>query len=230
MLLNRYSLVFIIYLISLIQIQAQINKVAEYVTWTNSTLGTKWLKSLHNVQLQKIQQYYVPQEKNHCGIATSVILQNIMHGDETKYNQENIFEDINDIVTKEEVSKQGITLRKFSQINYRLLARKYVLLWDRAEPDVNFLFEDFKRNLLSMMKDPTIYIGINFGRQELFGVNVGHFSPIAGYIPYLDQVLVYDVNVNYSPYFIPIDKLYNAMGLVDSSTKKSRGYVVFQTI
>ena len=49
----------------------------------------------------------------------------------------------------------------------------------------------------------------------------GHHSPIGAVVE--DRVFVLDVNKSYGPWLVPIEKLFEAMDTVDSSSGKKRG-------
>lgn len=66
---------------------------------------------------------------------------------------------------------------------------------------------------------------INFNRRPLFGVDIGHHSPIGGYLETQDLVFVLDVLDKYQPFLVPADRLYEAMNMVDPETGKTRGLI-----
>ena len=59
----------------------------------------------------------------------------------------------------------------------------------------------------------------------LFGRGGGHHSPIGGYLPDPDLVLVLDVNGSYKPWLVKSERLFEAMNTVDSSTGRKRGLI-----
>ena len=67
----------------------------------------------------------------------------------------------------------------------------------------------------------------SFSRSVLKQTGTGHFSPIGGYIPSLDKVLVMDVaRFKYPSYWVDVETLWNAMCQADLETFKPRGYIV----
>ncbi|MCP5420129.1 MAG: phytochelatin synthase [Gammaproteobacteria bacterium] len=66
---------------------------------------------------------------------------------------------------------------------------------------------------------------INFNRAPLFGVNVGHHSPLGGYLEDHDLVFVLDVLEEYRPFLVPSERLYEAMNTLDMETGKKRGLI-----
>lgn len=67
----------------------------------------------------------------------------------------------------------------------------------------------------------------SFSRSVLKQTGTGHFSPIGGYIPSLDKVLVMDVaRFKYPSYWVDVKTLWNAMCQADLETFKPRGFIV----
>jgi hypothetical protein len=68
---------------------------------------------------------------------------------------------------------------------------------------------------------------VSYSRTVLSQTGIGHFSPIGGYHPSSDMVLIMDVaRFKYPPHWIPLSLLYDALCTVDSETGKSRGYLL----
>jgi len=88
----------------------------------------------------------------------------------------------------------------------------------------NLTIEQFRTHLKKSNNENYRYI-INFNRFPLFGINIGHHSPLGGYIEGNDMVFVLDVNDNYKPFLVKSDKLYDAMNTTDNETKKKRGLI-----
>lgn len=71
------------------------------------------------------------------------------------------------------------------------------------------------------------FLVASFARSSLGQTGDGHFSPIAAYHPPTDSCLVLDVaRFKYSPFWVPVKELYDAMIPADSVTGKSRGWVL----
>lgn len=114
----------------------------------------------------------------------------------------------------------GLTLDEMAQ-----------LIRANADLDVTVLrdltLEEFRTHL-HRVKDPAYRYLINFNRQPLFGVAIGHHSPIGGYLPEADLVFVLDVLDQYQPFLAPADRLYEAMNTVDPETGKKRGLLLVE--
>lgn len=66
-----------------------------------------------------------------------------------------------------------------------------------------------------------------YDRSALDQTGDGHFSPIGGYHPARDLVLVLDVaRFKYPPHWIAAERLWHAMRAVDPATGRSRGWMV----
>jgi len=75
--------------------------------------------------------------------------------------------------------------------------------------------------------DPAGHMVVSFWRPSLGQTGTGHFSPIAGYHAASDHALVLDVaRFKYPSYWVPVEKLWEAMKFVDEDTGMSRGYTV----
>eukprot|EP00600_Ochromonadales_sp_CCMP1393_P002924 CAMPEP_0174978244 /NCGR_PEP_ID=MMETSP0004_2-20121128/14080_1 /TAXON_ID=420556 /ORGANISM="Ochromonas sp., Strain CCMP1393" /LENGTH=372 /DNA_ID=CAMNT_0016229563 /DNA_START=227 /DNA_END=1345 /DNA_ORIENTATION=+ len=71
------------------------------------------------------------------------------------------------------------------------------------------------------------FLVVNFARQILHQTGDGHFSPIGGYHPKKDLVLLMDVaRFKYPPYWLPLRDLWAAMAEPDAKTGQPRGYFV----
>lgn len=79
---------------------------------------------------------------------------------------------------------------------------------------------------MRLINDPHHRIIVNFHRGPLFGRGHGHFSPLLGYLPTRDLVLVGDVNPDYRPFLVSTARLWSAAHTVDPDTGKLRGLAV----
>lgn len=83
---------------------------------------------------------------------------------------------------------------------------------------------------LSRCNDPANRCIVNFDRGPIFGISVGHFSPIAGYDPRQDLVTLLDVTPGFGPTLVPSQLLYTAVQTKDSGTARSRGLLLLTDI
>jgi hypothetical protein len=85
-------------------------------------------------------------------------------------------------------------------------------------------FEEF-RDHIRQANHPGFRYVINFNRLPLFGVDIGHHSPIGGYIEDSDSVFLLDVLEDYKPFIVSTEKLFIAMNTIDNETDKKRGLI-----
>lgn len=95
----------------------------------------------------------------------------------------------------------------------------------RVEILRNLPIADFRRHMAATNDPKRRYI-INFHRGPLFGRGHGHHSPILGYLPDRDLVLIGDVNADYKPYLVRADRLQRAVNTVDGETGDLRGMLL----
>lgn len=146
-----------------------------------------------------------------CGPAAAV---NLFHSlDLHQFTQNNVFDR----------AETGYWKARLLGMNLDELAG---LIRDNAALEVTVLrgltLEEF-RGQMRRANDPALRYLINFNRRPLFGVSIGHHSPIGGYLMDLDLVFVLDVLDDYKPYLVSVPRLYEAMDTVDSETGKKRG-------
>jgi glutathione gamma-glutamylcysteinyltransferase len=73
---------------------------------------------------------------------------------------------------------------------------------------------------------PKMYLAVSYNRQVLQQTGTGHFSPIAAYDKVSNHVLILDTaRFKYTPHWVPLDMLFQAMLSVDPQTNKSRGFI-----
>lgn len=81
------------------------------------------------------------------------------------------------------------------------------------------------REQMRRANDPARRYIVNFARGPLFGGLGAHHSPVGGYLPDEDLVLVLDVNRAYGPWLVTSAALHGAVDTVDCSSGKKRGLV-----
>jgi len=76
---------------------------------------------------------------------------------------------------------------------------------------------------------PRQFIISSYHRGVLSQTGTGHFSPIGGYHPEQDLVLILDVaRFKYPPHWVKLPLLFQAMMEEDEATHRSRGYILLQ--
>ncbi|GIL66083.1 hypothetical protein Vafri_19692 [Volvox africanus] len=68
---------------------------------------------------------------------------------------------------------------------------------------------------------------VSYSRKRFMQSGDGHFSPIGGYNPVRDMVLILDVaRFKYSPHWVRVDELIEAMGMLDPAIGRPRGFIL----
>ncbi|HET9596577.1 MAG TPA: phytochelatin synthase family protein [Anaeromyxobacteraceae bacterium] len=109
----------------------------------------------------------------------------------------------------------GLTLDEEAELIRNKTGRAVTVLRDLD-------FEAF-RHEIARANDPALRYVANFSRAPLFGRGGGHHSPIGGYLPDRDLVLVLDVNERYGRWLVPTERLFRAVNTVDAATGRRRG-------
>ena len=79
------------------------------------------------------------------------------------------------------------------------------------------------RDLLGALDRPGRRLIVNFDRAAIHGVALGHFSPLGGYDPVSDRVLLLDVTPGYGVQLVPSPLLLAAMQTLDPVSGRRRG-------
>lgn len=112
----------------------------------------------------------------------------------------------------------GLTLDQLGDVLRQKTARPVTVMRDLS-------LAQFRQELVHVNNLDRRYI-LNFHRGPLFGRGHGHFSPLIGYLPEQDLVLVGDVNPAYRPYLVSSERLWQAMNTVDDATSRKRGLLM----
>jgi hypothetical protein len=100
------------------------------------------------------------------------------------------------------------------------------------QPACAYSIESFRQLVQSVSSSSKadIFIIANFSRRKLGQTGDGHYSPIGGYHPGLDLVLIMDVaRFKYPPFWVSLRELWDAMAEIDVQSGQSRGYFVLST-
>lgn len=157
----------------------------------------------------------------YCGVASSVIVMNAMHGQQTPVTQQSFFDDkARAVMGPFDVATGGMTLDQ----NVALWHAHGVAATGTHAADSSLeKFRDIVKQNLATADD---FILVNYSRKPLGEDGGGHFSPLAAYDAASDEVLIMDVTAyNYPPTWAPLPLLWNGMNTVDSSSGKTRGFV-----
>jgi len=79
--------------------------------------------------------------------------------------------------------------------------------------------EKFRDLVAAKTRTATDVVVVSYFRPALSQTGVGHFSPIGGYHPGRDLVLILDVaRFKYPPHWVTVSQLFKAMTFADSTT------------
>ncbi|MBI4784583.1 MAG: phytochelatin synthase family protein [Oscillatoriophycideae cyanobacterium NC_groundwater_1537_Pr4_S-0.65um_50_18] len=174
------------------------------------------------------EQFHTQAEPAFCGLGTMVVVLNALAIDPGRiwrgiwrwYGEEML-----DCCQSLPVIKEtGITLDEFVCISRcngaKVTAHRY------TERNLDEFRQDVKR-ITSTAHG--IHMIAAYSRKVLGQTGDGHFSPIGGYHPQRDLVLLLDVaRFKYPPHWVPLPLLWEAFEPPDPETNRSRGYILLQ--
>ncbi|MEQ9551596.1 MAG: phytochelatin synthase family protein [Coleofasciculus sp. G3-WIS-01] len=86
---------------------------------------------------------------------------------------------------------------------------------------------EFRQMVVENLQDPNNFVLVNYLRKTIGQERGGHISPIAAYNSQSDRFLILDVSrYKYPPIWVRAEELWQAMGTIDSTSEKTRGFVV----
>ena len=156
-----------------------------------------------------------------CGVASSVTVLNALQTS-SPVSQQTFFDSAASKVRGElAVRFGGMTLEQLRD----LLRAHGVEATATFASDTTL--EKFRELAKENLKTRGDYILINYQRGKLGQRESGHISPLAAYDEASDRFLILDVAAfKYPPVWVPAATLWEAMQAVDSSSGRSRGFVV----
>lgn len=171
-------------------------------------------------------QFRTQDEPAFCGLSTLVMILNALEVDPEKvwkgpwrWYHENM---LDCCVPVRVVEQEGITFGQFiclAECNGLDTVSKVV--------DEKATEASFRDMLLHYTKQDQSLITISYSRRVLGQTGDGHFSPVGGYHPERDMVLILDTaRFKYPPHWISIPLMFKAMQAIDGATGKPRGYAV----
>lgn len=120
------------------------------------------------------------------------------------------------------VEKRGITMDQFA-----CLATCNMLQVKMVHVDEEASLDRFREIVKSITKQSHQLLVVSYTRLILEQTGDGHYSPIGGYNPERDMVLIMDTaRFKYPPHWVSLGLLFKAMKVVDPSTNLPRGYFV----
>ncbi len=170
-----------------------------------------------------------------CGVASIVMVLNALSipaptaTEWVRYNrftQDNFFDNPNteNVISKETVSRQGMTLQELGGLleSYPLDVEVY------HGGEVSL--EEFRQRIVNNLQQENNFVLVNYLRSSIGQQRGGHISPIAAYHEESDRFLILDVSrYKYPPVWVKAEELWNATNTVDSTSEKTRGFVLISS-
>lgn len=182
-----------------------------------------------------IASFVSEDKETFCGVASSVMVLNALRVPapiapnwypNNYWNQDNIFTlpVLRGVESVQMIEEEGLTLEQVAAM----------LRASGAKAEATFAsdstLDKFRKDAIAALHDPDAFLVVNVGREALGQGTVengGHISPIAAYNAEADRFLMLDVaRYKYQPSWIPAERLFHAMDTLDTTSGKSRGYVV----
>ena len=191
------------------------------------------------------QQFLNQMDPAYCGVSTLMLILNALaidpnvrwRGGWRWYGNESMLLE-RCCLEEERVRREGITLEQFCGLA-RCQGVELVLKRPIDGTKTGVSFDRFRQDVINAVKFPPptgvepkaskggYFLVASFARSALHQTGDGHFSPVAAYHPPSDSCLVLDVaRFKYSPYWVSLKELYDAMIPADKLTGKSRGWIL----
>jgi hypothetical protein len=157
-----------------------------------------------------------------CGVASSVVVLNALRSTGPRVTQSTFFTDAASKVRGSlQVTFAGMSL---AQLGNLLRAHGLeVTLFYASDTPVD-AFRSIARENLRTSGD---FLLVNYQRAALGQGEIGHISPLAAYNAASDRSLILDVAAyKYPPVWVSAAALWNAMNTTDSSSDRTRGFIV----
>jgi hypothetical protein len=182
-----------------------------------------------------ISRFISEYQATFCGIASSVMALNALGIKPpvspqwypySYWDQDNIFSEevLKEVKPVSGINAGGITLEELQTLLNLSGAKAEKVFASDTDVDA------FRQAARAAIADPNAILIVNFGRAQLGQAGIdggGHISPIAAYNAKTDRFLVLDVaRYKFVPSWVTADRLYVAMNTPDSSSGKTRGYVI----
>jgi Phytochelatin synthase len=177
-------------------------------------------------------QFVTQANQAYCGVASMVMILNSLdipapiapqYEPYRVFMQDNFFNNdaARQVIEPEVVQKQGLTLDELGKLleSYSVKATAY-----HAE---DTSLEEFRKLAIANLNEPQNYIIVNYLRRKIGQERDGHISPIAAYHEETDRFLILDVaRYKYPPVWVKADALWRSMNTVDTTSGKTRGFVL----
>lgn len=201
-----------------------------------------YLRGASKTDFWKLIPYYVPQHNDKaCGVASTVIVLNALFAP-GRNTSESKNVDVDELFKLNPFYKKavgtngkGIMLDQLGDALTKVFEKTtdatYTVTVERfdGKPSKSEL-KRFEKLLAANEKNPKNFIIANFLQGVLTGDRggmVGHISPIGAYDARKKKVLILDTDRKYyQPYWVKVDKLFDAINTTDPASSKKRGLIV----
>ncbi len=173
----------------------------------------------------------------YCGVATLVMVLNALKVEAPIsqnhtipgfvsyrfFTQQNVLENksIRDVMEPELIRKQGMTLKELAGI-FQTYAVKVQTFHGQDTS-----LEEFRQLAIQNLQQPKNFLVVNYLRRSMGQKGGGHISPVVAYNESSDRFLILDVaRYRYSPVWVSASSLWEAMNTVDSTSGKTRGFLM----
>lgn len=119
------------------------------------------------------------------------------------------------------VEHEGITFNQFV-----CLAECNSIETQATKSGTGGTLEQFREKVVEYSKRDDAFLILSYSRKTVNQTGDGHFSPVGGYHPKRDLILILDTaRFKYPPHWISLELLWEAMHALDKTTGKPRGYL-----
>lgn len=175
--------------------------------------------------------FAVQQTQSYCAVASAITVLNAMpinkpidttYAPYAYFTQSNFFTPaVEKIISPQTVLAMGMTREEMAQTLTGHGVNAISIAGDSLD-------EDALRNLLqTALGDDGKFVLANYLRASLQQIGGGHWSALAAYDASSDRVLILDVaKYKYTPAWVTISSLRNAINTLDTTSGKTRGLVI----
>ena len=185
-----------------------------------------------------MEQLMTQSDPSYCGLTTLAMVLNTLQIDPKYFNWKGIWRWYDEevlintccVLNRSFIKEHGITLEEFCILGHCNGADIILKRPSYNEETFNNI-ESFRKDIKEAVQSTSTFIVTSFNRKILSQTGTGHFSPIAAYDEERDLVLVLDVaRFKYTPYWVSVDTLYQAMLSLDDKTSLPRGWFLVKRL
>lgn len=161
------------------------------------------------------------QKGSYCGVASAVTVLNSL-SPSSPLTQESFFNACTDEIRSAfRVTFGGMPVEAFGKLVQCHKAETKVYLAESSS------LEEFRSVVVESLRRPDDYVVVNYERVAVGQLAGGHISPVSAYHEASDRFLILDMaSYKYPPVWVKAEKLWNGMTMVDSESKRTRGFVL----